>query len=75
MPLPSDPGKYGKIRGSHVNAAAALPTYTVASVPSASENKGRIIYVSNGAAGSPCLAFSNGTSWLRVLLGVAVAAT
>jgi hypothetical protein len=41
------------------------PTYTVASAPTAVGNTGSIIYVSNGAAGSPVIAFSNGTNWLR----------
>lgn len=41
-------------------------SYTVASAPSAAtKGAGAAIYVSNGAAGSPCLAFSNGTNWLR----------
>lgn len=75
MPLPSDLNKYGKVRGDKINAAATLPTYTVATVPSASENKNRLIAVSNGAAGQPCLAFSNGTAWVRVVFGAAVNAT
>ena len=51
-----------------------LPSYTVAKLPPAGAFAGHIIYVSNGATGSPCLAYSNGTSWLRVLIGAAVAA-
>jgi hypothetical protein len=35
---------------------------------------GAIVYCSNGASGSPCLAVSNGTNWLRIALGAAVAA-
>jgi hypothetical protein len=71
--LPNDP-RHGQIGSRSLIKAMALPEYTVASVPSASLHKGRLIYVSNGAAGQPCLAFSNGTAWLRVLLGAAVAA-
>lgn len=41
-------------------------TFTVATVPSADINTGGQIYVSNGANGSPIIAFSNGTAWLRV---------
>lgn len=52
-----------------------LESYTVATVPAASAHTGRMIYVTNGAAGSPSLAYSNGTSWLRILLGAAVSAT
>jgi hypothetical protein len=44
-----------------------VPTFTVASAPSAATaGAGTVIYVSNGAAGSPVLAFSNGTNFLRV---------
>jgi hypothetical protein len=44
-----------------------VPTYAVAGVPSAAtEGAGAVIYVSNGAAGSPILAFSDGTNWKRV---------
>lgn len=39
--------------------------YTVATVPSASP-AGQMIYVSNGAAGQPVMAFSNGSTWRRV---------
>jgi hypothetical protein len=39
--------------------------FTVATVPPVSP-AGQMIYVSNGAAGNPVMAFSNGTNWLRV---------
>lgn len=42
------------------------PGYTVATAPSASENTHCVIFVTNGASGSPCLAFSNGTNWKQV---------
>jgi hypothetical protein len=42
-----------------------LPMHVVADVPPASAWPGAIIYVSNGAAGAPILAFSNGFQWLR----------
>jgi len=43
---------------------ATLPTYTVAAAPAASSvTAGTIIYVSNGEAGSPCIAVSDGTNW------------
>mgnify|MGYP000948084281 FL=1 len=52
-----------------------VPTYTVASAPSASSaGAGTVIYVSNGAAGSAILAFSDGTDWLRSDTGAAIAA-
>lgn len=37
--------------------------FTVASLPTVRASG--IIYVSDGAAGSPVLAFSDGTNWLR----------
>lgn len=49
--------------------------FAVAGVPAASAHPGRLIAVSNGASGSPCLAFSNGTNWLRITLGAAIAAS
>lgn len=54
---------------------AAFPTHTVANAPSAAANAGQLICVSNGASGSACLAYSNGTSWLRIALGAAIAAS
>lgn len=51
----------------------ALADYSVAELPSASANPQSIVYCSNGNAGVACLAVSNGTDWLRIALGAAVA--
>jgi hypothetical protein len=51
-----------------------LPGFTVANAPSAAGLNGTIIYVSNGAAGSPILAFSDGTNWKRSDTGATIAA-
>lgn len=52
-----------------------VPTYTVATAPSASSaGAGTIVYVSNGAAGSAILAFSDGTNWKRSDTGGTIAA-
>ena len=52
-----------------------VPTYTVASAPSAATaGAGTLIYTSNGAAGSPILAFSDGTNWKRSDTGATIAA-
>jgi len=52
-----------------------VPTYTVASAPSAaSAGAGTIVYVSNGAAGSAILAFSDGTDWKRSDTGATISA-
>lgn len=44
-------------------ARAVVGGFTVATLPPAAA--GGIIYVSDGAAGTPVLAFSDGTTWLR----------
>lgn len=53
-----------------------VPTYTVATAPSAaSAGAGTVVYVSNGAAGSAILAFSDGTNWKRSDTGGTIAAS
>lgn len=51
-----------------------LKPCTVATAPDATKFAGCVIYTSNGAAGSPMLAFSNGTNWLRVDTAAAISA-
>lgn len=69
-PVVSTNGFTGDVTGS-----IQVPTYTVASAPSASAaGAGTLIYVSNGAAGSPILAFSDGTDWKRSDTGATIAA-
>jgi len=54
--------------------AVQLPTYTVDSAPSASAaGAGTVIYVSNGLAGAPTVAVSDGTDWISAA-GIAIAA-
>lgn len=48
-----------------LEAFVSLPSYTVATVPSASANARKLIYVSNEAGGA-VPAFSDGTNWRRV---------
>lgn len=50
-----------------------LGVYTVATAPTASA--GSVAYFSNGAAGSPVLAFYDGTNWLRVDTLAAISAS
>lgn len=67
-PVTSTNGFVGSVTGNvtgSVVGSVQLPTYTVSGVPSASANPRTLIYVSNGAAGAPVVAFSNGTNWLR----------
>jgi hypothetical protein len=70
-PVTSTNGFVGDVTG-----AIKVPTYTVAGAPSASTaGAGTLIYVSNGAAGSPILAFSDGTNWKRSDTGGTIAAS
>ena len=53
-----------------------VPAYTVATAPSASDaGAGTLVYVSDGAAGSAILAFSDGTDWKRSDTGATISAS
>ena len=53
-----------------------VPTYTVATAPSASSaGAGTLVFVSDGAAGSAILAFSDGTNWKRSDTGATISAS
>lgn len=52
-----------------------LNSYSVAGLPAASGVSRGLVWCSNGDAGQPCLAVSDGTSWRRISLGAAVSAT
>ena len=47
-----------------VTGAITLPTFTVATAPSAEDLTGTIVFVSDGLAGSPTIAVSDGTDWI-----------
>jgi hypothetical protein len=69
-PVTSTNGFVGDVTG-----AIKVPTYNVAGAPSASTaGAGTLIYVSNGAAGSAILAFSDGTNWKRSDTGATISA-
>lgn len=73
MALKNDP-QLGDNGTKSLVKALTLSSYTVASLPAAATHKGRLVHVSNGNAGvNPCLAYSDGTSWLRIVFGAAVA--
>ena len=64
----------GNVTGT-VTGAVTLPTYTVTSANAlSSKPAGKIIYVSNGLAGAPCIAVGNGTNWISPA-GTAIAAS
>jgi len=52
-----------------------LGVFTVATAPTSNVSTGSVAYFSNGAAGSPVLAFYNGTNWLRVDTLAAISAS
>jgi hypothetical protein len=78
-PVISVGGFIGPVTGDvtgDVVGAIQVPTYTVAGAPSAATaGAGTVIYVSNGAEGSPILAFSDGTNWKRSDTGGTIAAS
>lgn len=81
-PVKSDNGFEGNITGNvtgnvtgTVTGAVTLPAYTVTSANAlATKPIGRIIYVSNGLAGAPCIAVGDGTNWISPA-GTAISAT
>lgn len=70
-PIVSLNGFEGPLTGN-LTGEATLTSYTVATLPS--PRVAGLIYVSDGAAGLPILAFSDGTNWLRSDTRAAVAA-
>lgn len=64
-------GSAGAATGAQFQCPVELEQYSVATAPAAGTN-GRVIYVTNGDSGSPCLAVDNGTNWLRLSLGAAI---
>lgn len=72
-PVTSTGGFVGGVTGDVVGLVQ-VPTYTVATAPSAASIAGTIVYVSDGLAGAPCLAVSDGTDWISPA-GTAISAT
>lgn len=70
-PVASTNGFIGDVTGNVtgnvtgvVTGAVVLPTYTVSAANALTKTAGKIIYVSNGLAGAPCIAVGNGTNWI-----------
>ena len=76
-PVTSTNGFIGATTGNvtgDVTGSVTLPTYTVTSANALTpKTAGKIIYVSNGLAGAPCIAVGNGTIWVSPA-GTAIAA-
>jgi hypothetical protein len=60
--------------GIQLQSPSYLPEHTVSSAP-ASGTASRVIFVSNGDAGNPCLALDDGADWRRIVLGTPISAT
>lgn len=76
-PVTSTNGFVGAVTGAvtgDVAGTITLTAYTVSTAP-ATATAGKMIYVSNGAAGSPIVAFGDGTDWLRCDTGAAISAS
>jgi hypothetical protein len=51
-----------------------LQPTTVADLAALTSEAGDVAYASDGAEGDPCLAFYNGTDWVRLAVGAAISA-
>lgn len=56
------------------STSITLENFTVSELP-ANGTSGRLVFVSNGDGGNPCLAIDDGTNWVRVNLGSTVSAS
>ncbi|MGX1690740.1 hypothetical protein [Brevundimonas naejangsanensis] len=65
----------GGVAWPRVYGPLQLKSYSINQLPLAANHNQSIVYCSNGDAGAPCLAYSNGASWLRIPLGAVVALT
>jgi hypothetical protein len=64
-----------KILNISAGHSLQLPTYTVTQANALGNvAAGQVIYVSNGAAGSPCLAVYSGGAWKQVAIGSTITA-
>jgi hypothetical protein len=68
-PVVSNNGFEGDVTGT-----ITLPTFTVATAPAATDLTGTIVFVSDGLAGAPTIAVSDGTDWISAA-GTAIAAS
>lgn len=61
----------GRVKIEDVLRLQLLSTSTVENLSNIAE--GDVVYCSDGDSGNPCLAVYNGTDWLRISLGTAIA--
>jgi hypothetical protein len=77
-PVASANGFEGSVTGAitgDVTGSITLPTFTVTTANAlATKPAGKLIFVSNGLAGDPCVAVGDGTNWISPA-GTAISAT
>lgn len=59
----------------NIRSVLRLQALTTLQAQALTGTAGDIIYCSDGAGGSPCLAVYDGTSWKRISLGTAISST
>lgn len=67
--------RFFQYRATGWESVFPLPIYTTATVPAAGDYYGAVIFTTDGNAGAPCIAASDGGNWLRISLGAAISAT
>jgi hypothetical protein len=73
-PVASANGFIGAMVGSPVAPSVlTLPTYTLASVAAVPKTLGTLVFVSNASAGLGAVCFGNGTAFIDIATGLAVA--
>lgn len=60
-------------KGLPVCQGLVLSPVPLAALPVAASLAGAVAYVSDGDAGAPCLAVSNGANWKKISLGASIA--
>ena len=53
------------VGAADIGTTLSLGSYSYSGLPGATGIAGATVYCTNGASGSPCIAFSDGTDWLR----------
>lgn len=67
--------RFFQYRSTGWESVFPLPIYTTASAPSAGDYYGAVVFTTDGNAGQPCLAASDGGAWKRIALGATIASS
>lgn len=72
----ADNGDTATLAAANAVSATKQPltgnSFAVAGLPAANANVGRVVYCTNGSAGAPCAAISDGTNWKVIAIGATV---